>query len=86
MGRSVRCRGRSLLNHCHQTNKLTDLKVEYILRKDLPDQDSNYFNVTDWVCNMSFNNIEYSSIGSSKKNALLNVLNEAEPKMLELIS
>ena len=30
MGRSIRCTGRCLLNHCHQTDKLNDLIRDYL--------------------------------------------------------
>ena len=82
---SSRCLGRCLLNHCRQTNKLDNLSVEYVMRKDCPEQNLHTINKTDWLCTIKFNGMEFSSFGRNKKGALLETLKEVQPKILELI-
>ena len=84
---SARCRGRSLVNHCRQVGKPSDLKIEYIQRKFfLEELDLDYSkNPLAWVCIMTFSNKRFIGCHLKKTKSLEVALIFGEESLLENI-
>ena len=78
---SSRCKGRNLINHCHQVSKPKDLEVEYLQVKDYtgPSLDEDFFHYPKkWVCTLSFGSETFRSYSINKLSALELVLSLAD--------
>tara|TARA_B100000575_G_scaffold282006_1_gene273203 strand:- start:21 stop:284 length:264 start_codon:yes stop_codon:yes gene_type:complete len=85
---SFRCRDLSLYNHFKQTNKIKDLKLEQIFRKDYKGEplDCGEFKRDDsWISILTFNNSKFISCDTTKKRSKKKVLIDADSKLRELL-
>ena len=67
---SFRCKDLSLYNHFKQTNKIKDLKLEQIFRKDYkgePLDCDEFRRIDSWISILTFNNNKFVSCHTTKK-------------------